>query len=1102
MEHRFRKPRGPWRFAAAMALTLACVVGVAGTAGAQAVKGTLLGNVRDASGLSIPGATVKITEVATNISYDAITNATGYYIFANLKDGTYRVEAELTGFKKTVREGVVIQVNVTVRVDFKMEVGNLTETVNVTAEAPLLQTDRADTGRTITSIQIQEVPLGNNRNFQNLLVTVPGATRPYRPHSEFFNAQDSLSTNVNGQSRLANNVQLEGIDDNHRTGLLTTLIPSAEALDAVNITTSNYDAEFGRAGGAITNVTLRSGTNKYKGSVFAFGNNEKTSAPGYFSHLNPATQYLQAGFTLGGPIVRDRLFFFGDYQHTSDKNGRTTRATLPTMPFRNGDFSAAPTIIYDPATGDASGNNRKPFPNNVIPQDRISPIAKAILSHVPEPNLAAALGQTNFQVPYTRTKTTDSFDAKINYQVSDKGQLSGRLSFMRPDIYDPPVFGIYGGGGKDFSGTGTDTTWSTGLNYTRMWTPTLLMEARGGVNYYHNIAVTAANGLRTSDEIGIRGANLDDYTSGITSMDISGISSPMVGFANSLPWDRSERTIQFATVFTKVKGNHTIKFGEDFRHTRDFLLQTQDNGGPRGRYQFRSAQTASPKDSAAQNGFANAFASFLLDVPSGIGRDLKVLNPGVRQWAFFTFVQDKWAVTPRVTVDLGMRHEFYTPFVGLEDKGGLSNYDPETNTLRVAGYGDIPQNAGVKAYYKNFAPRGGVSFRLTEADVIRGGYGVSTIPFPDNSYIYNYPVKQNNQFNAPNSFASAGSMKTGFPDPIFVAIPSDGIIDASTPALKTQAYFNVPTDVHEGALHSWNVAYQRRLTSNWSVEVAYVGNRGRDILASVNLNAGLVLGADNAGRPYYQKWGRTADITSWVPTKATYHSLQAKVDRKFANGILMTTSYTLGRAMSYAGGDSNGGPSTPADWERSWARTDQDRLHNLVVSFLYQLPFGAGKRWLTDGAASQILGGWQVSGFFSAMSGLPINFTASGATLKAPGNTQRPDATGTPKVLGGIGPGDPWFDTSVFSAPAAGVWGSVGRNNLLDGPGFVNLDATLSKRIQLPRGMAADFRVDVFNVTNTPHFNNPSGSFGSANFGQVTSAYGQREMRFGLKVTF
>src|SRR5262245_17209956 len=262
---------------AAFALTVPSIVH------AQAVKGGLLGNVTDSAGLPVPGATVTITETRTSISYNTTTNESGYYIFSNLKDGTYRVVAELTGFKKVVQDNVVVPVNATMRVDLKMAVGAIEESVTVVGVSPLLQTDRADTGRIIESVHLQEVPLGYNRNFQGMYQVLPGAIGMQRPHSEFFNAQDSLSTNVNGQSRLANNVQIEGIDDNHRTGLLTTLIPSAEAIETVSMSTSAYDAEFGRAGGVVTNVTLRSGTNNYKGSVFAFGNNEKTMAPGYFS---------------------------------------------------------------------------------------------------------------------------------------------------------------------------------------------------------------------------------------------------------------------------------------------------------------------------------------------------------------------------------------------------------------------------------------------------------------------------------------------------------------------------------------------------------------------------------------------------------------------------------------------------------------------------------------------------------------------------------------------------------------------------------------------------------------------------------------------------
>jgi len=1001
------------RLGRALGALLVLVFACTGSAAAQAVKGSLVGNVIDSGGLVLPGVGVTITETNTNISSSTTTNESGYYVFSNLKDGTYRVVSELTGFKRVIREGVEVPVNSTVRVDMRMEVGAIEESVTVVGSSPLLQTDRADTSRIIEAVHLQEVPLGFNRNFQGLMITVPGALRMQRPHSDFFNAQDSLSTNVNGQSRLANNVQIEGIDDNHRTGLLTTLIPSAEAIETVNISTSAYDAEFGRAGGAITNVTLKSGGNDLKGSVFAFGNNEKTNAPGYFTHTAPPSDYLQSGFTLGGPIQKNKLFFFGDYQHIRDNAGRTTRAVIPPSAFRNGDFSASATKIYDPATGNADGTGRTQFPNNIIPADRISPIAKSILSHLPAPNVDAAPGQPNYQIDYARVKTTDSFDTKVNLQLTQRDQVSARFSFLRPKLTDPAEFGEFGGSkqgspsGNGFSGVGTDSTYSTGVNYTRTWSNTLVMEARGGMNYFRNEALSGGAGLKTSQDVGIRGANIDDWSSGMTSIDIgNGMSSPMVGFSGSLPWDRSERTVEFASVFTKLRGNHTIKFGEDFRHTRDFLLQTQDNGGPRGQFQFRANQTSIPSDAAATAGFANAFASFLLDVPSLAQRDLKVTDPGVRFWAFFTFIQDKWAVTPKLTVDLGLRHEYYTPFIGLADQGALSNYDPATNTLQVAGYGNVSQSVGVEKYLKNFGPRAGASYRLNDLTVIRGGVGVSTLPFPDNAYVYNYPVKQNNVFNAPNNFAPAGSMKAGFPDPVFVQIPSTGIVDASPTVLRNASYFHVRPDMHEGSLTSYNIAFQRELPGRFTLDLAYVGNRGRDVQTQFNENAATVVGMPgNNGRPLFLPFGKSAAVTTWIGTKTSYNSLQAKLDRRFYNGILVSTSYTLGRGWSYVNGDSNTTIATPADIERSWARTDQDRLHSLVESFLLQLPFGPERKWLRDGPLSQILGNWQLSGIFSAQSGSPIGITMSNPAGSVPacnGSTRRsfrrprttPSATG------------------------------------------------------------------------------------------------------------
>ena len=714
-------------------------------------------------------------------------------------------------------------------------------------------------------------------------------------------------------------------------------------------------------------------------------------------------------------------------------------------------------------------------------------------------------------MPYQRKKTTDAFDVKVTDQVSSRNALSVRFSYQKPNISDPGIYGQYGGGGKDFAGTGTDTTISTGASWTRIWSTTLVQEIRGGMSYYHNQALTDAGvGSKTSDELGIKGVNVNDFSDGITSIFIGGTgagslySFPVIGFSASLPWDRSERTSEISTVFTKIFGNHSVKWGGNLRHNRDFLLQVQDRLGPRGGFEYNGPQTAIPSDNAAAGGFANAFASFLLDVPSRAGRDLTVVDPGTRHWAVFSYVQDKWQMTPKLTLDLGVRHEYYTPLVGLGNKGGLTNYDAATNSLQVAGYGDIPANLGVKKYWKNIVPRTGISYRINETSVARAGYGISTIPFPDNSYAFNFPVKQNNDFNAPNTFGIAPvRMADGFPAPILADIPANGIIKADSALLRSQRYFSIPSDLHEGRLQSWNMAYQRQLPHGFTAEAAYVGNRG-NVVNTTNANAGMVVGADNAGRPQFGPFGRTAETTTWIRSDTTYHSLQTKFDKRFSQGLLVTTSYSLGRSINYWQGDSNGGILTPADIPRSKGRTEYDRLHSYVQSFVYQLPVGPDGRWLRSGLASWVLGGWQVSGIFAAQSGIPINFTANAATLRAPGNTQRPNANGTPKVVGAIGAGNQWFDTSVFSFPDPNTFGNIQRNALLDGPAYVNLDASVAKWFVLKGETKAEFRIDAFNATNRPQFSNPNGELGNANFGQITTtqAATERVIRFGLRLVF
>jgi hypothetical protein len=1096
------------RSAAALAVIVA-LGAIPSIAAAQAVTGTLLGNVTDSSGGAVPGVTVTATEAGTSVSRSTVTNEAGRYIFSSLVNGRYTVTAELQGFKKVIHQNIKVDVNTTIRVDMVLEVGAMTEAVQVTAETPVLQTDRTDTGRIIESKMVTDLPLTFNRSFQSLLITVPGSTRPHREHSQFFNSQDSLRFEVNGQAGMASNTLIEGLDDNHKTGLLQVIIPAADALETVAVTTSNYDAEFGRSGGAITNVTIKSGTNQFKGSAFVFGNNEKTNAGDYFNHQKAPTKFLNTGFTLGGPIVKSKLFFFGAYQRTVDNNGYIIRATVPTALMRQGNFTEFTNGIYDPTTGAINGTGRTAFTGNIIPASRISPIAQRLLGFIPMPNIAdAKVGQANFTRAMVRKRTTDGIDAKVNHTLNARDQLSYRFNFMRPVVSDDGLYGIYGGPANGgFAGTGTNNSSSSAITWTRVMSAKTVLDVRGGLNYYRNQTSTTGNGLTTSTDVGIPGANLNEFTSGISQITINnGFSNPALGFSNSQPWDRWEKTYNIAGTLTRMLTKHTVKFGGELRKNTDMLLQTQDAGGPRGEFVFNANGTANPAEAASTTSQANSFAAFLLDWPATVRRDLKVFDqPGTRHNGYAAFVHDKWLARPNVTVDLGLRWEFYTPLAGIVGKGGLSNYDPATNTINVAGYGDFDNALNVEKDFTHFSPRTGVSWRLDDKSVVRAGYGASTIPFPDNRYAFNYPVKQNYNGTSPNGFQAQGSMAAGFPTPALLDIPASGIIPIGGTSLLNSTFDVIPSGLTEGTLHSWNVAYQRQLPFFLSADIAYVGNRGVDLVMDVDRNASLVYNSGNNGRPQFATFNRTGTTRERTNLgKTTYHGLQMKIDRRFRNGVMITNSYTLSRAMNYV--DENGSINSPIDFSKSWARAGFDRTHNYALTTIYDLPFGPGRRWLSNGLASKIIGGWQFSTLFVAQSGQALTITANGTALNTPGTTAFADRVGTERVLGGLGPGNLYFDPAAYAQPTAGTQGNMSRNSAIEGPGFWQLDGALFKRFSISSSKYAEFRVDAFNVTNSVRWGNPNTGFSIASnntFGQVTGTTGgQRSIRFGGRFVF
>jgi len=1168
-----------WRLSMAVLLG-ALLLGFSTPVRGQAVNATLLGTVTDSSGAAVSNVRVTITETNTGISRTSQTNESGNYIFPDLPPGTYTVTAEQSGFKRASRAGVDVIVNTTQRVDLVLQPGNISETITVEAETPILQTERADTGRKLETVLTENVPLGTNRNFQNLLNIVPGTTRATFQHSQFFNASNSLQTEVNGQLRQGNNYQIEGIDDNERTGLLQILIPPLEAIQTVDVSTSNFDAELGRASGAVTNVILKSGTNSYHGAAYEFARNSYFNARNFFDKSVGHLAYNYFGGNIGGPIKKNKLFFFADYLKVFDHEANTNTISIPNMAFRSGDLSSSTTPIYNPFIGPSNGTSRAQLfatsapnmgtvqgPNgitdqrdaynpacktgscpNIIPLSLIDPISAKLMALLPPTTGTSNTNNYFALLPFH--KDTDFVDGKVDANITDKDRLSARFSYQRPSIFQAPIFGIAGGPAQgNFEGSGLQNTYSIGLNYNRFFSNTLVAEFRVGAGWYHNEAHNSDYGKNTSTTLGIPGVNLpgDPITSGIVGITINGgtFSNPLIGFSASLPWIRSETNIDFANTWTKILGNHTVKFGVDLRRIRDALLQEQ-TFSPRGLYTFNDGQTARncgpgdtspgcpdpvkfPNGGGSATTFTNNFASFLLDVPGQAGRDLATFFPNYRATQFFAFVQDKWLVTPKFSADIGVRWEFYPPATPAA-KGGFSNYNPANNTLSVSGYGSNPDNLGIATHYKYFAPRLGLAYRLKESTVFRAGFGISYTPFPDNSYAYNFPVRANNAFNpAVAIFGPAvlsdgvtpAIFENGFPSLSLPVVPPNGVITSTTSAaaatvLKSNL-FVVNPNFKNPYVESWNAAIQRSLPWRFVLDVAYVGNHSVDTVVNYNLNAATAIGLPNQnannGRPEFLPFGRTAATNLlFAGYSSSYHALQVKFDRRFTGGFATTTAYTFGKGMGFQTGD-DGGLSFYINQRRDYARNDFDRTQTFVQSVVYDLPFGKGRRLVSSGVGAAVLGGWRVSSFLTLMSGLPLYFTAPGSSLLAPDNTQTPDLVAPVQILHGVGIGSPWFTTSSFAAAAPRTFGNVGRN-YLSGPNFFNLDAALSKSIRFTERYNLDLRLEAFGATNTPQFffNNTNGTpaggtaagttLGSNSFGHVTNASGGRQLQLGAKFNF
>jgi hypothetical protein len=1144
----------PKPFRLGLGILLLFVLGTVPAIWGQAVNGTLLGTATDTTGATVANAKVSATATTTGAIYQSTTNESGNYTFPGLPPGRYSVTVEAQGFKNATHENIDLLSNSTARVDISMFPGNVSETVVVTTEPPVLQTDRADISTKIESATLVDMALGSNRNFQSLLNVVPGVAPQVFQHSQFFNASSSLQTEVNGMPRQGNLYQIEGIDDNERTGILQILIPPAESIASVDISTNNFDAELGRATGAVTNVTLKSGTNNFHGSAFEFLQNNVANARSYFStqplgHLS----YNYFGGAVGGPILKNRLFFFGDYLRTADHEAISSTFTIPDSRFYtptlglancsdsqgcvnlSGAMNGSAGQVFDPATGDGrtvaqGGTPRTAFPGNLIPFSRVNPVSLAILKGI---NTAAAkygtlvtkamnAPQNNYSTNLPFTKTTDSFDTKIDYALNEKNHVSGRFSFQHAVTFQQAAFGGFYGGpaGGGFEGTGDQKAYSTGVNYDHVFSPTFFTEVRVGVAHLRNNA--QPNDYNTSDAttIGIPGVNISGqpFTTGQAAVTLGVFSGPLLGYSGSEPWVRGEANIDFVNNWTKIKGNHTIKAGVDLRRVRDDLLQDQ-TFGPRGAFTFAESQTS---DAAASGSVtdANDIASFLLDVPSQTGRDLNTFFPCYRQWWFFAYATDKWQATPKMTVDLGVQWDFFPPATP-RIAGGFANYNPTNDTLVMAGLGSNPSNLGMITRYHYFAPRTGISYRVSDSTVIRGGFGMSYLPFQDNTYAYNYPIRANNSYQpvGASSFtpavladgATTATFQAGFPAPVAVTIPSNGIIAlpqsttglTGVPLLQAkqliaQVYTYIPLNFKNPYTTSWNVAIQQALKGDMSLQVAYVANHGTDVAGNQNINLPSTYGGGSNSDPEFATFGRTAATNQYfLGFSSNYESLQVQLTKRASHGLAYTSAFTWGKGLGYISGDDNG-LTFFINWRRNYARNDYDREFNYEQTFTYELPFGRGHKLMSSGIGDAVVGGWKLTGLVSIVSGLPFTVTASGTSLNTPGTAQTATLTGGFKKLKGIGSASKWFDPTVFSQPSGCTatpctnpgLGNTGRNQF-SGPGYIQDNLSIFKKFTVFREVDLETRLDAFQLSNTPQFGQPNGGgVTSASFGNITGTLG------------
>ncbi|MBV8905443.1 MAG: TonB-dependent receptor, partial [Acidobacteriia bacterium] len=995
------------------------------------------------------------------------------YVISALQPGTYEVTGETAGFTMGVRKDLLLEVAQTARVDFILQVGNTSETVNVTASAAVLETETASTGQVVDNRKVVELPL-NGRQFYGLALLGPDTYQPAENSTVGYRG----GFNVAGADETENNFSLNGIDNNDSGINGPTFLPSIDSIQEFKILTGIFPAEYGHSAGSQVIVVTKSGTNEIHGSLFEFVRNQFFDARNYFlgAGHQPAYKRNQFGGTAGAPIKKDKTFFFYSYEGLRLRQGITSLATVPTTAMLNGNFSslltlAKPIQLKNPVTGAI-------FSGDIIPASTISTLGRGIAAFFPAPTTATPSGvlpSANYVFNETRVETMNEQSLRIDHSFSSTDSFYANYNRYNDPSFEPqnalcgsstlPGFGCHAG----------LTTQLGAIDETHIISPAMVNEFRAGVNRLVQPRVQQDN---TADFPGLPGAFLGYLANnnGVPRTSITGYST--LGGATNLPSERDDTTYQITDAITWTRGKHSIKFGGEWRKFLSSNLQTS-NG--------RGSLTFSGSAPGPTSGYP--LADLLLGLPTTSSRNPYSPWFYERLGSMAAFVQDDFKVTPTLTLNIGLRYEYEG--VISEKYGRMSSFDPTVpgGGLRVENENGLG-NTLYQPNYKNFAPRFGFAWQphRNSSTVIRSGYGI----FYNQTTTLNgfYTLATNAPFRNPQTFTSTVA------NPIQLDVnPFPASLSAnSSTASGVNPHF--PT----AYVQQWNFDVEHQFGQTLLLDIGYRGAKGTDLPLSFDPNQPLP-GTGNAGRPY-QNFG---NITYYIDSgNSEFHSLVFKLDKKISHGLSFLASYTFGKSIdegsgAASGSDASGVPQNSRNLlsgERGLS--DFNVAHRLVFTPVWALPFGESGK----GVAAQIIRGWQISGIFQLQSGRPFTANESGNISLTSQNADRPN------VIFGCNPNNgpktvnEWMNISCFTLPPTGTFGDVGRNTLI-GPGMVTLDTAVARMFAIRERMRLQFRGEAFNTVNHPNFEQASGTQNSPSFGRITATLiDNREIQLALKMIF